>query len=234
MRRSYCVNTKLVDSLLETVFFGGEEGGLEDQPRPRFKWTPPAGAGPAGDMGDLSDIGDYADAPIPPRGSITNVPSAKPPGAAKEYYKFGKPAVPPPPAEDAPLDDRTGKYSMDELIPKSEVATTDDLLDFFNRMKKHKGKGKKAMQREFDVRKPDFESLVNKFVDMLLTEAVCDMCGEEVGDQWMADRGASGKKTVICGKCYVSKDSRGEKIGGYGPDRFEAPEYTGTGMFPRR
>ena len=204
----------IVDSLLETVFFGGEEGGLEDQPRPRFQWKPPGGAAPGGDDLIPGDFGDYEDAAIPPRGSITNVPRSRPPSA-----------VPPPPTEPDELDDRTGKYSMGDLMPQGEVATSDDLLDFFSRMKKSKGKAKKSMKREFDAHRTEFESLLHQFVDSLLTEAVCDMCGEEVGDQFMADRGLSGKKICVCGKCYVSKDERGEKIGGHPSDRFEAPDY---------
>jgi len=192
------VNTNLVDSLLETVFFGGEGGGLEDQPRPRFKWQPPGGAAPGGDDLIPGDLGDYADAPIPPRGSITNVPKARPPAA-----------VPPPPSEPDEFDDRTGKYSMDQMMPKSDVATTDDLLDFFNRIKKARGKAKKSMQREFDVRKPDFESQLHKFVDTLLTEAVCDVCGQEVGDRWFADRSRAGGKIAVCGTCYMKHDYDG-------------------------
>jgi hypothetical protein len=194
----------LVDSLLETVFFGGEEGGLEDQPRPRFQWKPPGGAAPGGDDLIPGDLGDFEDAAIPPRGSITNVPRLRPPSA-----------VPPPPSNPDELDDRTGKYSMGDLMPQGEVATSDDLLDFFSKMKAAKGKSKKSMKREFDAHSTEFESLIQQFVDGLLTEAVCDMCGHEVGDRWFADRGASGKKIAVCGNCYMKHGDQDERNPGH-------------------
>ena len=203
------MDTNFVNSILETVFFGGEEGGLEDQPRPRFKWKPPGGAPSGGDDLIPGDLEDYEEADIPSRGGTMRVPPSRPPAA-----------VPPPPSEPDELDDRTGKYSMGDIMPKSEVATTDDLLDFFNRIKKMKGKSKKAGEKEFAAHRTEFESLIQQFVDRLLTEAACDVCGQEVGDRWVADRGASGKKICVCGKCYVSKDEDGEKIGGHPPDQF--------------
>jgi len=210
----------LVDSLLETVFFGGEEGGLEDQPRPRFKWKPPGGAPSGGDDLIPGDLEDYEEADIPPRGGTMRVPPSRPPAA-----------VPPPPSEPDELDDRTGKYSMGDIMPKSEVATTDDLLDFFNRIKKMKGKSKKAGEKEFAAHRTEFESLLQKFVDRLLTETVCDVCGQEVGDRFFADKGRSGKKINVCGSCYM-KDTEHEHTGGSFPEEFS--DYEQANLGPRQ
>jgi hypothetical protein len=183
-----------VDSLLETVFFGGEEGGLEDRPHPRFQWKPPG-----------------ENAPQPP-------PAAAAPTAPDE------------------MDDRTGKYSMSDLLPKGEVATSDDLIDFFARIRDAKGKKKKSWEKEFAAHRSEFESKIHAFVDKLLTETVCDECGQEVGDRFFADKSRSGKKINVCGTCYMQKDEHGDPLGGQGPDSFDAPEYqsyTPPGSSPR-
>lgn len=99
---------------------------------------------------------------------------------------------------------------MSDLLPKSEVATSDDLIDFFARIRDAKsGKKKQAWQKEFDAHRTEFESKLHAFVDKLLTEAVCDVCGEEVGDRWFADKARSGQKVAICGRCYL-QDISGE------------------------
>lgn len=147
---------------------------------------------------------------IPPRGGLGVPPKAK------EHYSYAKPgaaAVPPPPSEPDMLDDRTGKYTLADMLPKSEMGTTDDLLDFFNRIKQAKGKAKKSMQREFDVRRQDFESMLHQFVDKLLTETVCDGCGQEVGDRFFADKSRNGAKVCLCGNCYMKNDPREDSLG---------------------
>jgi hypothetical protein len=180
-----------INSLLETVFFGGEEGGLEDRPQPRFKWKPPGGA-PSGED-DLipGDLGDYEDAVIQPRGGAMKTPTARPPA---------NPAVP------GELDDRTGSISMSDMLPKGEVATSDDLIDFFAKIRDAKGKKKKSWQKEFDAHRSEFESKLMAFVDKLLTEAVCDVCGQEVGNRYFADKNHNGKKINVCGSCYTNDD----------------------------
>jgi hypothetical protein len=213
------MNTKLVDSLLETVFFGGEEGGLEDQPHPRFKWKPPGGAPSGGDDLVPGDLGDYEDAVIPPRGGAMRVPSARPPAAVSH------------PSEPGEMDDRTGSVSMSQMLPKGEVATTDDLIDFFARIRDAKGKKKQAWQKEFDVHKTEFESMLRAFVDRLLTETVCDVCGQEVGDRFFADKGRSGQKTNVCGSCYM-KDTEHEHTGGSFPEEFS--DYEQAKLGPRQ
>jgi hypothetical protein len=171
------MDMSLVDSLLETVFFGGEEGGLEDRPHPRFQWKPP-------------------------------VAKAAPPAG-----------------EEGMPDDRTGSVPMGQMLPDEEVATSDDLLDFFQKVKKAKGKSKKPLEKEFSAHRTEFESMLHKFVDKLLTEAVCGKCGQEVGDRYFADKARSGAKINVCGNCYM-KDTEHEYTSGGHTEEF--PSYEGA------
>jgi hypothetical protein len=131
----------------------------------------------------------------------------KPPGEVPASQaaptRLGKPSSLSKPGFADP-EDRVGKYSMSDLLPKSEVATSDDLIDFFARIRDAKsGKKKQAWQKEFDAHRTEFESKLHAFVDRLLTEVKCDKCGEEVGDRYVADKGKSGQKINVCGKCYM-------------------------------
>lgn len=68
-------------------------------------------------------------------------------------------------------DDRVGKHSMSDLLPKKEVATTDDLIDFFSRTQKQRGKPRKSMEKEFAAHRTEFESQAKlaQFVDAVLS-----------------------------------------------------------------
>ena len=123
---------------------------------------------------------------------------------------------------------------MSQMLPKEEVATSDDLIDFFARIRDAKGKKKKMWQKEFDAHRTEFESKLHAFVDKLLVEAVCEKCGQEVGDRYFADKNRNGKKINICGTCYMKDDEHSGGNRDHGSDRFDTPEYTGTGYFPRR
>lgn len=175
------MNTSTVDKLLESLFFReAAEGGLEDQPHPRFKWTPPAEKKPV-----PAGHGPYqpktgARCHCKPGVQRDNCPDCEGTGmridfkAIRERPLSAKPAGEPLPDTPAkPAIDVPGEgeklLSMKELMPKSEVATMDDLLDFFNRIKAEKNRKRKAaMQREFELHRGEFESLLRKFVDTLL------------------------------------------------------------------
>lgn len=140
------MNAKRIDQIIEVLFQGGPEGYPDDLgPEPlnkRFSWKEPTTGQrpPAPPSEIMPSEQDVA--------SAETIPPATPPLAA----------------------DRRGRHSMNDLIPKSELATIDDLLDRYLAMQKTHGPG--PAKTWFDkYRTAEFESLIARTVTMLLEGA---------------------------------------------------------------
>lgn len=151
------MNAKQIARIFEVLFsdYPGEEGAPEPVNK-RFNWvdpktgkkppTPPKEMLPtAKDMRDLD-----TEFTVPPGHDVDPVHAY--PEPAK------RPGLP---------DDRTGSVSMSQMLPKSEMATIDDLLDQYMRIKATKGE--QAARDWFNMyRSAEFESAIRKLIGVFL------------------------------------------------------------------
>lgn len=148
MLRSYIVNERLINHIVEVLFQGGpgDEGAPEPISR-RFQWKDPktGKAPPRPPKEMLPTEQDMRDLDAP--GSPAQAPTATPASGS--------------------LDDRTGSVPMSGMIGKDELATIDQLLDQYLQMQKTQGP--EAARSWFEkYRTAEFEALVNKMADALM------------------------------------------------------------------
>lgn len=162
MLRSYSVNARIINHIVEVLFQGdpGDEGAHEPLNR-RFQWKDPkTGKAPPRppqemlpteqDMRDLDTTHD--------------IPPSQDPGSVHPGRKSPAPTATP---AGGPLDDRTGSVPMSAMIGKDELATIDQLLDQYLQMQKTQGP--EAARAWFDnYRTAEFESVMRRLVDALL------------------------------------------------------------------
>lgn len=150
------MNAKRIAQIIEVLFQGGPGDEAPEPLNKRFQWKDPktGKAPPRPPREMLPGKKDFDDLEqthsIPPTHSAAEVPGSVHPGAS-----------------DVGLDDRTGSVPMSQMIPKSEMATIDDLLDRYLAMQKTHGP--ERAKTWFDqYRTAEFESALRKLVDFML------------------------------------------------------------------
>jgi len=153
------VNAKQIARIIE-VLFQGDAGEHPEPLNKRFQWKDPkTGKSPERPPREMlpteQDMRDLdATHEIPPG----HEPGSVHPGALAPQAR---------PTGDTLPDDRTGKYSMNDLIPKGEMATIDALLDRYLQIQKTHGP--EAAKAWFDMyRSAEFESALRRMVDAIL------------------------------------------------------------------
>lgn len=136
------MNAKQIAAIFEVLFSDYPEEGGSKPGNSRFQWVDPkTGKKP----------------PMPPKSVLPT---------EKDLQELDPQFSSPEPSQAMP-DDRTGSIPMSQMIPKSEVATIDDLLDQYMRIKDQRGE--QAAREWFDMyRSAEFESAVQKLVGVFL------------------------------------------------------------------
>lgn len=78
---------------------------------------------------------------------------------------YAEPSAPSSPGE---LDDRAGTLTLDDMVPKSEMATEDDLHDYYYYLRNTVGQ-EKALEWIKNYRSAEFESLAARIASILLS-----------------------------------------------------------------
>lgn len=149
------VNAKKIDQLFEILFQGDlpQGGGAEPLNR-RFNWKDPVTkkAPPKIPRRALPGKKDFA--------AIDKEMAA---GATTSHIEPGD--LQGPEARD--MTDRIGKHSMNDLLPPGEMATTDQLLDAYLKMKRERGDAA-ASAWLANYRRAEFEALKRRIVNALI------------------------------------------------------------------
>lgn len=160
-----------VDRLLEVLLGGeGDEEGIGPAPNRMKKFFPPETPAPAKDNGEDvwravenayrseflrssgQDVHAWEQAKAQVKADFLRNPAAQ--AAASQRVRGDK--------------GQTG-YSLNQMVPKNEWATKDDLVDFYSRASREQDPARQAaMMKEFGAHQTEFEARLQQFVNTLL------------------------------------------------------------------